>query len=156
MRPALVTGSWATTHPPGRTAASIRRRTATGECTCSSTKRQKARSTGSGSVSSSPCLGEGHDLGLGRFGGGRRHLVAPGRIGVDRVHPSVAADDAGQRNRHVSASRPDVGAPPTLSQAQSVQGGGQRPAVDVVAKLQLDHAWHDRTLRRGGPAVNCA
>ena len=92
-------------------------------------------------------LGQGHHLGLSRLGGGRCDLVAAGRIRVDRIDASVAADDAGQRHRHVSASRPDIGTPPALPQPQSVQGGGEGSPVHVVAKLQLDHAWHDRTPR---------
>ena len=54
MRPAEVMGSWATTHPPGRTAPAMRRRTTAGSTTCRRRNRQKARSTGSGSRRSSP------------------------------------------------------------------------------------------------------
>jgi hypothetical protein len=84
-------------------------------------------------------LGEGDDLGLGGFDGRSRHLVPAGRVGVDRVHPTVAPDDAGQSHRHVPAASPDVGAPPPLAQAKSVEGGGEGPAVHVVAQLELDH-----------------
>ena len=54
IRPAEVIGSWATTQPPGRTAVAMRCKTTAGSTTWSSRKRQKARSTGSGSSRSSP------------------------------------------------------------------------------------------------------
>ena len=54
MRPAEVIGSWATTHPPGRTAPAMRASTTAGSTTCRSRNRQKARSTGSGRRRSSP------------------------------------------------------------------------------------------------------
>ena len=54
IRPAEVIGSWATTQPPGRTAAAMRRSTTAGSTTWRSRNRQNARSTGSGRRRSSP------------------------------------------------------------------------------------------------------
>ena len=49
-------------------------------------------------------LGQRHHLGLGRRRGRGGHLVAPGRVQVDRVDPAVAADHAGQGHGDVTAA----------------------------------------------------
>ena len=90
-------------------------------------------------------LGQRNHLGLGGHRGGSRHLVAAGRIRVDRVHPAVPSDDASQGHGHVAASCPDVGTAPAFSQAQAIERRRQRPPVHVVAESQFDHGWHDTT-----------
>ena len=96
-------------------------------------------------------LGQRHDLGLGGRRGRGRHLVSPGRVGVDGVHPAVPADHAGQRHGDVAAAGSDVRALPPLPQAEPVQGRHQRSAVDVVAQFEFDHGW--RRYGLAGPQL---
>ena len=72
-----------------------------------------------------------------------RDLVAGERVAVDGVHTPVAPDHFGQRHRDVTASCADIEAAPSRAQAQSIQCGDQRPAVDVVAQAdELTHGDH--------------
>jgi hypothetical protein len=84
-------------------------------------------------------LGDGDDL-----GGGRRRRctggdVARRRVAVDRVDPPVAPHHLGEGDTHVPTAGAHVGTAPSLGQAEAVEGGGQRPPIDVVAQSQLPH-----------------
>jgi len=92
-------------------------------------------------------LGQGDDLGLGGSRSRGRHLVAASRIRVDGVDPAVASHHSGQSDGHVTAAGAHVGALPALAQTQSVEGGDQRAAVDVVAQFELHHAADDTASR---------
>ena len=138
MRPAEVIGSWATTHPPGRTAAAICAPRRRGSTTCSSRNRQKARSTASGSDRSSPAWVMASTWLWAAAA--RGHLVVGERVAVDGVDPTVPSDHLGQRHRDVAPTGADVDTAPTRPEPEPVEGRGQRAAVDVVAQsLELAH-----------------
>ena len=83
-------------------------------------------------------LGDGQHLAVrgGRLG----HQVPGAGVAVDGVDPPVAADHLGQGHRDVAPAGAHIDAPPTRADAQPLQGGGQRPAVDVVAQtLERGH-----------------
>ncbi len=155
MRPAEVIGSCATTQPPGRTAAAMRPSTTAGSTTCRSRKRQKARSTGSGRSEVLAGLGDGEHLAVRRRG--PRHLVAGARVAVDGVDPPVVADHLGQGHRDVAPAGAHVDAAPARAEAQTLEGGGERPPVDVVAQTvtrsrhePIDAAESSRHVARAG------
>ena len=101
-RPAEVIGSWATTHPPGRTAWRMRRSTTAGSTTCMRRKRQNARSTASGRSRSSPAWVTASTWLNAAAADGD---VVPGAwIAVDGVDASFVAHDLGERHRHVPAA----------------------------------------------------
>jgi hypothetical protein len=74
-------------------------------------------------------------------GGGDGGLVPGAGIAVHRVDASGPADDLRERHAHVAAAGADVHAPPAFAQPETVEGGGERAAVDVVAEAELDHPW---------------
>ena len=154
IRPAEVIGSWATTHPPGRTAPAIRPSTTAGSTTWSRRNRQKARSTGSGRRRSSPAWVMASTwLWAGR---GRGHLVTGARGRCRRRRP-------GRPGPTISARATDTSPPPapTSTQrpagpdAEAVEGGGQRPPVDVVAQASQSpcatHRYRSPAVAHGRP-----
>ena len=93
-----------------------------------------------------PRLGERDDLGVGGRSAG--HFVAGLGIAVHRVDPALASHHFGQGDRDVAAAGSHVEAAPARPEAEALQGRGQRPPVDVVAKTR--ELTHDRTPDRGG------
>ena len=152
IRPAEVIGSWATTQPPGRTAAAMRREHDGGIDHVEQQEAAEGQVDRLGQPQVLAGLGDGQHLAVG--GRGRGHLVAGRRVGVDGVDPPVASDDLGQGHRNVAPAGPDVDARPARADAQPVEGGGQRPPVDVVPQAAQFHPGND-TGRPGaaGPAA---
>ncbi len=93
MRPADVMGSWATTHPPGRTASLMRCKTMDGSYDVEEEKPAKGKVHGLGEKEVLAGLGDGDHL--AEAGGGLGHLVARQRVAVDGIDPTVPTDDLG-------------------------------------------------------------
>jgi len=74
-------------------------------------------------------------------GRGGRRLVARRGIAVDCIDPPVSPDHLGERDRHVPSAGADVDAPPAALDAEAVEGGGERAAVDVVAQPLEGRHW---------------
>ena len=139
MRPAEVIGSWATTHDPGLDHGGHAPDHHGGVVDVEQQEAAEGQVDLFGQDQVLARLGQGDHLGVG--GRRARHLVAGQGVAVHGVDPSLAPDHFGQGHRDVPASGAHVEAAPARAQAEPVQGGGQRPAVDVVAQtLELAHA----------------
>ncbi len=139
-------GSWATTQPPGRTAAAIRAQDHRRVDHVQQQEAAERQVDRLGQAQVLAGLGDGQHLAVG--GGGRGHLVPGRRVGVDGVDPAVVADDLGQGDRHVAPAGAHVDTGPARSDPQPVEGGGERSPVDVVAQASQ---FHPATLPAGPP-----
>ena len=147
MRPAEVIGSWATTHPPGRTASAMRAQHHRRVDDVEEQEAAEGEIDRLGQAEVLAGLGDGEHLAVG--GGGLGHLVAGHRVAVDGVDPSVVPDDLGQRHRDVPTAGADVDAGPARADPEPVERGGQRSAVDIVPQAPELH--HRPRYRRPPP-----
>ena len=97
-------------------------------------------------------LGQCDDLGVG--GGTMGDLVAREGVAVHGVDTPVAPDHFGQGHRDIAATGTDVETAPAWSEAEAVQGGDQRSAVDVVTQTrELTHGRGPSGSWVHGPAL---
>ena len=83
-------------------------------------------------------MGDGQHLTMGGSGGG--NLVAGRRVAIDGIDPTVAPNDLGQGDGDVPPSGTDIDTGPTWPKPQAVEGGGERPPVDIVPQSAQFHA----------------
>ena len=91
-------------------------------------------------------LRERDDLRVSRCRAG--HLVAGKGITVHGVDATLTSHHFGQGDRYVATTGSHVEAAPTRPQTETLQCGGERPPVHVVAEAR--ELTHDRNPSRGG------
>jgi hypothetical protein len=86
-------------------------------------------------------------------------IVAGERVAIHRVDTPFVADDLSEGHRHVTSACANVDTGPTRADAQSIEGSGQGPAVDVVTQSSKLHTCTVVTVpnaRRAGMVAPCA
>ena len=132
--------------PPGLTTAAMRRTTTEGSMDVEEQEAAERQIDLFGEDQVLSRLGERDDLGVGRRRPG--HLVTRPGVAVHGVDPALPTHHFGQGDRDVATPGSHVEAAPARPQAETLQGCGQRTAVDVVA--QTRELTHDRNPSRGG------